>query len=252
MVETLTIDARRYDPLAEVRVKFRLRTSRGTLVVGPFVASLQNTAGRRRATVPADPGRSLRLLHLYMTGVDAEALRELEGMSNRSENRRMVDALKTVLPHPASAAVLVDCPVPEVRTAVLSKVFADAGLSELDGLDNLDQRWVDEIRSVYLGDTWNWRHPTWATRDYTRQRQMLAWIDRHGGEGGLDLALVKERLNVADPELYFLLSTDVSKYLQRRAGSWAPLEFVHTARQAHDHARWFTPSRQVPAVPALR
>ena len=139
----------------------------------------------------------------------------------------MVDALKTVLPHPASAAVLVDCPVPEVRTAVLSKVFADAGLSELDGLDSLDQRWVDEIRSVYLGDTWNWRHPSWATRDYTRQRQMLAWIDRHGGEGGLDLALVKERLNVADPELYFLLSTDVSKYLQKRAGSWAPLEFVH-------------------------
>ncbi len=224
VIEKLDILAGLNEPLATLRLTIRMRTNNGTFSVGPVDLTILNTAGRSGRLRTGSGARNLQLLRELFTHTDPDMIRKLEGISNRNERRRLIDALQAVLPNPDAARILLDCPIPELQTVIFSSVFEMADLEPLDVPDDLDAAWIAEMRSVYLAASWTWTSGTWASRNFTLQRTVVAWMARHApttkGISGTEL---KRTLCVSDLEYHAMLSEDRTKYRSKRAGALPPL-----------------------------
>jgi hypothetical protein len=166
-------------PTARLVGRFTIVADDGPLSVGPVERVVRNRArGGTPGTDTRKEGTRQRNLALALdlwleraTPEERQHIWESEEFNPRSYNRRMEKVLTPVVgPHVTSA--LIDCPIIEVRRAAIRPYLSH----DLD--DGLDTRLRQEVESVYRKNGFTWSKG-WCPGGMTRERQVLAFIDRY-------------------------------------------------------------------------
>lgn len=229
LVRNVRIDARPRDPRATLRFEVEARTNQGVVNLGPITRTLPNHA---IGCGPKDPGwaegfaERRRALIRYVLLEEASAADRLTLMRSfpsvkRKWHEQVVDALEPLLPNRQALSALIDCPVADVRRAVLGPLL-DPGVGH-----DLDPDLAAEICRVYRDPNFEWTK-SWCPGGMDRRRTVLRFIDRYDTGDGIPFAVLRDHLQISEPEVYKLIGAraDGTKYSVGTVGTHPCLEDV--------------------------
>jgi hypothetical protein len=207
-------------PTVTVDVWATVATDHGPIVLGPASQTVRNTRQKRRERAGAPMSAPARAAKARL--VIDPSTRELyaPGMSSRNVRRVTMPMALEILPTKAAASAILDCPLDDVRAAVLGP---ETGCAEIP--DHLDPQFVTELRATYYDPGFARSNRSWATRDPSRQRSLLTWMSRYAAdEDGVDWEDLRSVIDIDEPRLYSMLEADPARYPAVRVGTAALLE----------------------------
>jgi hypothetical protein len=220
VIQQLRLSPNRDSPTVTVDVWATVATDHGPIVLGPARQVVRNTGQKRRthADAPMSVASRKTKAHLAIS----PSTRELyaPGTSSRSIRRLTLPMACEVLPTKEAASAILDCPLDDVRAAVLGP---ETGCAEVP--DHLDPDFVTDLRATYYDPGFARSNRSWASRDASPQRSLLVWMSRYAAdEDGVEWELLRSSVSIDEPRLYSMLDTDPKRYPAIRLGSAALLE----------------------------
>jgi hypothetical protein len=187
------------EPIARLTLHVTLRTDDGPVILGPLEALATNGSVGVNAKNPgwskAHRQRNHRIVELLLLGEGSpEEVQEIwrgENFDSRSYKRRMLEALRDVVPTSGALAAIIDCPILDTRRAVLGPLL------KRDLPHGLDTGLAKEFARIYASKTFYWPNG-WCPGGMTRRRQTLLFLDEYAkpADDGLDAAVLRARLDL--------------------------------------------------------
>lgn len=231
-------------PTANLVGTFTIVADDGPLSVGPVERVVRNRArGGPAGTDTRKEGTRKRNLALALdlwleraTPEERQHIWESEKFNARSYVRRMETVLAPIVGAHVTSA-LIDCPIIEVRRAAIRPYLSH----DLD--DGLDTRLRHEVESVYRTNGFTWSKG-WCPGGMTRERQVLAFIDRYAQDPdeGIPLSEVVRAFNFDEGVIHRMAHEGPFAYGRREpspAPWYARLEKhrVRTTGRSRTHVR---------------
>lgn len=244
LTRRFTMNAAACEPIAKLRLEVTARTGDGALTLGPMTALVTNHAvgvgPNQPGWAPAHARRNHRLVELLLLGEgdpdEVDTIWRGENFDSRAYRRRMHEALRDVVPTSQALSALVDCPILDLRRAVLGPML------KTDLEHGLPEPLAAEALRIY-NDKKFWWSKGWCPGGMTRQRSLLRFLDKYASDPneGLEASVVRERLGLDYATLYACLYDSAAKPSYHRSST-------PTYRVIEDVGGWLSRprSRSVP------
>lgn len=192
-------------PLATITFSIEIRSSEGSVRVGPLEALTTNGAVGVGPKHPewkqsfTQRNRSIvKILLLEESRIEErQALIFGEGLDSRGYVRRMASALEDIVPTKQALSALIDSPILDLRRAVIGRMMG------LDLAHNLPPDLAEQAFNIYNDPQFWWSHG-WSPGGMTRRRMVLAFIDKYATDPdeGLAFNVIRDRVGIDDATLY--------------------------------------------------
>jgi hypothetical protein len=148
---------------------------------------------------------------------ERRAIWEQEGFDPRSYTRRMAGVIEPYV-GPFVTSAIIDCPILDVRRAVLQPYFAH----DLPTSENFTPEFQRLVTGIYAPRGFSWSK-SWCPGGMARERQVLGFLATHSPspEEGLPLATVLSALSLDESSLYRMKHAGPAPY-GRKDPSSAP------------------------------